>query len=130
AYPALAGRAPGLRERVALGALGAWWLLLAELLLDRRLLHGNGAEGALTPPLAVAALGLGLLWAVAAGVLPMLVRGRSRALDTAAAILWAGGLVAGTVAVGESSGLAEASEPGGLLAAGLLAVVVAAWRRG
>ncbi len=130
AYPALAGRAPGLRERVALGALGAWWLLLAELLLDRRLLHGIGAEGALTPPLAVAALGLGLLWAVAAGVLPMLVRGRSRALDTVAAILWAGGLVAGTVTVGESSGLEEASEPGGLLAAGLLAVVVAAWRRG
>ncbi|CAA9469911.1 MAG: hypothetical protein AVDCRST_MAG69-9 [uncultured Solirubrobacteraceae bacterium] len=129
AFPALAGRAPALAERVALGAAGAWWLLVAEFLLDRRLLHGIGAADALTAPLAVAAVGLGALWALAAALLPLLVRGRSRALDAGAAILWAGGVVAGTVAVGESAGVAEPSEPGALLAAGLLSVVVAAWRR-
>lgn len=129
AYPALAGRAPALGQRVALGVIGAWWLLLAEFLLDRRLLHGIGAADALTVPLGVAALTLGALWALSAALLPLFIRGRSHAIDVGAAILWAGGVVAGTVAVGESSGVAEPSEPGALLAAGLLSVVVAAWRR-
>ena len=40
AYPALAGRAPRWTARLALGALGAWWLVLAEPLLERTLVLG------------------------------------------------------------------------------------------
>ena len=40
AYPALAGRAPGWAARAALGALGAWWVVLAEPLLERALVLG------------------------------------------------------------------------------------------
>ena len=42
AYPALAGRAHGWFTRAALGALGAWWALLAAPLLGRRDLLGDG----------------------------------------------------------------------------------------
>ncbi|HXP37224.1 MAG TPA: serine/threonine-protein kinase, partial [Solirubrobacteraceae bacterium] len=37
AFPAIAGQAPRWRMRAALGALGYWWLALAEPLLERRL---------------------------------------------------------------------------------------------
>ena len=40
AYPALAGRAPRWPARLALGALGAWWVVLAEPLLERALVFG------------------------------------------------------------------------------------------
>lgn len=40
AYPALVGRARGPLTRAALGALGAWWALLAAPLLDRAILGG------------------------------------------------------------------------------------------
>ena len=40
AYPALAGRAPRWGARLALGALGAWWVVLAEPLLDTALVFG------------------------------------------------------------------------------------------
>ena len=46
AYPALAGRAPRWSARAALGALGAWWLVLAEPLLERALVFGAGARHA------------------------------------------------------------------------------------
>ena len=48
AYPALAGRAPRWSARLALGALGAWWLVLAEPLLERalRVRAGRGDPGA------------------------------------------------------------------------------------
>ena len=40
AYPALAGHAPRWTARAALGALGAWWVVLAEPLLERALVLG------------------------------------------------------------------------------------------
>ena len=40
AFPALAGQRARLVERAALAALGYWWLILAEPLLDRRLWLG------------------------------------------------------------------------------------------
>ena len=43
--PLIAGQLRGIWTRAALGALGAWWLLLAEPLLDERLLLGFGARG-------------------------------------------------------------------------------------
>jgi hypothetical protein len=42
AFPALAGGAGTWWRRAALGALGAWWALLAEPLIGRALLDGGG----------------------------------------------------------------------------------------
>ncbi len=43
AFPAIAGQAPRWRMRAALGALGYWWLVLAEPLLARQLWLGPAA---------------------------------------------------------------------------------------
>src|SRR6185295_714035 len=51
-YPAIAGRARGALTRAALGALGAWWALLAAPLLDVAILGGEQAA----PPTTDAAL--------------------------------------------------------------------------
>jgi eukaryotic-like serine/threonine-protein kinase len=115
AYPAIAGQASRWRERAALGALGYWWLVLAEPLLDRssgaRLWLGQPAgtpprvlwEGSLSAtathvltPLFVLGVLLGaLLWGVGAAALPWLVRGRSAALDVLAVTVWSAALAAG-----------------------------------
>jgi hypothetical protein len=104
AYPALAARAGRPLHRAAAGALGAWWLLLAEAALDRRLMSPHGVGGpasaggwhaiqaaATSPSIAVAGV-----WAVAAVVLPHLVRGRLLVVDLVGATAWAAGLAAGT----------------------------------
>jgi len=86
AFPALAGQAARWRSRALLGALGYWWLCLAELPLDG---HAIGPPSGL-------ALALGaVLWAVAAVILPWVVRGRSAVLDALAASLWATALAGG-----------------------------------
>jgi hypothetical protein len=117
AYPALAGQASQWSRRAALGALGYWWLVLAEPLL------AGGAHGArlwLGPPAGVPpravwegsldsaaihvigpTLTTGLvfgaaLWAAAAAVLPLIVRGSSAILDTLAAVVWSMALLAAT----------------------------------
>jgi eukaryotic-like serine/threonine-protein kinase len=117
AYPALAGQASRWSRRAALGALGYWWLVLAELLL------ASGAHGtrlwlgppAGVPPRAVwegsldsvaihvigPALTTGLvfgaaLWAAAAVVLPLIVRGSSAIRDTLAAVVWSMALLTAT----------------------------------
>jgi eukaryotic-like serine/threonine-protein kinase len=104
AFPALAGQRTRLAERAALGALGYWWLILAEPLLGRRLWLGAPAgtparavwEGSLSSAathVVGPSLGLGLLygvavWALAAVLLPWVVRGRSAMLDVLAASAW------------------------------------------
>jgi eukaryotic-like serine/threonine-protein kinase len=104
AFPALAGQRARIAERAALAALGYWWLILAEPLLDRRLWLGVPAgmpaqavwEGSLSSAAAHVvgpSLGLGVLcgaaiWALAAALLPWVVRGRSAVLDLVAAIAW------------------------------------------
>ncbi len=109
AFPALAGQATRWRERALLGALGYWWLALAEPLLARHLWLGPAAqtpprgawEGAIgltathvIGPLLTLGLLLGaLLWAAAAVVLPWLVRGRSALADLAGAVLWSVGVL-------------------------------------
>ena len=139
AYPALAGRAARVLERAALGAVGAWWLLLGECVTGRALLLGP-APGAPSGDSAQAALSLaadavadaavaGLpallaLWALAAAVLPWLVRGRSLAVDVVAATAWAAGLGSATAALGQSLSGA-AAEPRGLVAGAVLAGVAA-----
>jgi hypothetical protein len=105
AFPALAGQSTRARSRAAFGALGYWWLILAEPLLARHLWLGltPGApprtvwEGSLSttathvlaPVLSVDVLLGAALWAVAAVVLPWIVRGRRVALDVVGATVWA-----------------------------------------
>jgi serine/threonine protein kinase len=104
AFPALAGQRARLAERAALGALGYWWLILAEPLLDRRLWQGVPAgtparavwEGSLSsaathvvgPSLSLGVLYGAAVWALAAVLLPWVVRGRSAVLDVLAASAW------------------------------------------
>jgi hypothetical protein len=118
AYPAVAGAARGAWTRAALGAAGLWWLLLAEPLLDRDLALGT-PPGDLPDPIA---LTLAPLWALAALVMPWLVRGRGLASDVVGAAIWAAALAAGTATVADSADLAE---PRGLAAGALLAGALA-----
>ena len=146
AYPAIVGQASRWRERAALGALGYWWLVLAEPLLDRssgaRLWLGQPAgtpvrpvwEGSLsatathvlTPLLVLGVLLGALLWACGAALLPWLVRGRSAALDVVAVTVWSAALAAGAPEL--DAGLsAHALHPGprGLVLGALLGGVIA-----
>jgi eukaryotic-like serine/threonine-protein kinase len=124
-------------QRAALGAVGAWWLVLAEV-LGARTLHlgppegapaGDSVQGALS--IAGDAVGdvvasglplLAVLWALAAAVAPWVIRGRSLALDVVAASAWAAGLASATGALATWLGLAE---PRGLVAGAVVAGVAA-----
>jgi hypothetical protein len=145
AWPALAGQLRTIWSRAALGALGAWWLLLAEPLLDERLLLGRGARGdafadpaawrdsvvdaydrVLAPLMTGGTVALCAVWAVGAAVLPLLVRGRTAAVDMVVAAGWAIALGVATGAVATAAGL---SDPRGLVAGSLLAGAVAVLAR-
>jgi hypothetical protein len=135
AYPALAGRAGRWWQRAGLGAAGLCWLLLAEPLLGGTLLAGahppagweadaGGAlDGVLWPPLASGLVALAAAWALAAVVLPWIVRGRYAGVDFVAASAWAAGLGSGTAALAEWAG---AEQPRGLVA-GAIAAGALAW---
>jgi len=142
AYPALAGRAPRWPARMALGLLGAWWIVLAEPLVGRALAFGPapdtparaGFDGALgitagdviAPVVASGALVLGAIWAVAALVLPWLVRGRSITSDVVAATAWSAGTAAAAIALGEALGeRVGQSAPHGLVPGAVLAAALA-----
>ena len=157
AFPALAGQATHWRARALAGALGYWWLRLAEPLLDRpgrRLWLGvpdtaaghpvqhlawEGSLGAavshaLIPILTVGLLSGVALWALAAAVLPLVVRGTSAMRDALAATAWAVALAAATPLL--VSGLPDRSSlaaggpapKGVILGAGLGAVLAIAAR--
>jgi len=138
AYPALAGRAARWWQRAALGAAGLWWVLLAEPLLGERLYlspptpaaprgwedeAGRALDGVLGPPVTSGLILLAALWALAAVLLPWLVRGRYAGADLVAASAWAAGLGAGTAALAEWAG---AAAPRGLVA-GAIAAGTLAW---
>jgi eukaryotic-like serine/threonine-protein kinase len=142
AFPALAGTARSAWTRGALGAVGLWWLLLAEPLLGHDLLFGladdlpdrsrwDGAASVtvseiLRPVVTSGAPVQALLWAGAAVVMPWLVRGRSLSADIVGATVWAAGLAAATASVGAAvSGAAPRGLVVGALGAGILAV---GWR--
>lgn len=124
-YPALAGRARTAASRAGLGALGAWWLVLAEPVLGRAVGLGTGeraptewsgeiavtAERILLPALADGALLLAIPWALAAAVLPWLVRGRGAGADLLGACLWAAALA---LAMGALADRLGRPEPAGL----------------
>jgi hypothetical protein len=142
AYPAIAGQLRRWEARCSLGALGYWWLALAEPLLARRLWlgppHGLPAraawEGSLhdaavhaVGPLLSSGVLLGAaLWAAAAVVLPWIVRGGSAAVDVVAATMWSAGLAAATPAL--AAGLpahAVSGSPRGAVAGAVLGGVIA-----
>ncbi|HEY1540030.1 MAG TPA: serine/threonine-protein kinase [Solirubrobacteraceae bacterium] len=146
AWPALAGQARRWPTRAILGALGGLWLVLAEAMTSRRLLTGqpdavlapqawdgsivDAVRDAIAPLVAGGTLAIAALWALAAAVLPLLVRGRSARRDLVAATGWAAALAAatqtlgGTLAVGAPRGLVVGA------AAGAVAAVAARAARG
>jgi hypothetical protein len=149
AWPALAGQARRAWWRAALGALGLWWLLLAETLTGVRLALGaapgveprdawaasvdRAGDDALGPVLAGGGLVLAVVWALAAAVLPVVVRGRTFAVDLVGATVWAAALGSATQAV--AAALAWPDGPptmrglvAGAVAAGAVAVAARASR--
>jgi hypothetical protein len=149
AFPAIAGQARRWRERAVLGALAYWWLTLAEPLAGGRLWLGvpsgtptraawegslgQSATHVIGPMLNLGVLLGALLWAAAAISLPWVVRGRSAALDTAAAAVWSALVVlaAPLLDAGLSAHAAHPSPRGAILGAvlgGLLAVAARAVR--
>lgn len=108
AFPALAARARRGRQRLALGALGFWWLCLAGAALARAVPPApapaassaapgplaawqgslSAAEHALAPLLTLSTLAGVMLWALGALLLPSLLRGRSLAVDLLLAGAW------------------------------------------
>jgi hypothetical protein len=137
AWPALAGQAARPWHRLALGALGAWWLVLAEAVAGERLATGPPRDmgdwqrstqhawtDVLVPIVTNGALLVAALWALAALALPYVVRGRVFALDLVGATIWAAALGSATQAVApEMRGLVA-----GAVAAGGLAVAARASR--
>jgi hypothetical protein len=122
AYPALAGQARSLVARAALGAIGAWWLAIGGTITD-----ADPDLGVLSDPRTLA---LAALWGAAAAVLPLLVRGRSAAVDALAAAAWAAALAAATPAAAEALAVELPANPGPAAALGAgVAVAAAAWRR-
>lgn len=114
AWPALAGRARRAPTRAALGALGWAWTALGTSLsgsdLYLRAPPGTPAPAdwpasvgatvhhVIEPLISSGALAPAAVWAVAAVILPWLVRGRTLALDFVLASAWAAGLLAATSA--------------------------------
>jgi len=137
AWPALAGQAARPWHRLALGAMGALWLVLAEAVAGERLATGPPRDmgdwqrstqhawtHVLVPIVTNGALLVAALWALAALALPYLVRGRVFALDLVGATVWAAALGSATQAVApEMRGLVA-----GAVAAGGLAVAARASR--
>ncbi|HEX5900958.1 MAG TPA: serine/threonine-protein kinase [Solirubrobacteraceae bacterium] len=135
AWPALAAQAGRPWQRAALGALGGWWLALAEVLTGDRLALGAPPGSALDsarldPLLTSGALALAALWALAALALPVVVRGRVLAADVVGATAWAAALGSATQAVAGSLSWQPTMRGlvAGAVVAGGLAVAFAASR--
>jgi hypothetical protein len=144
AYPALAARVGGVWQRSALGALGVWWLILAEVAFGHRLLLGapagvdppsswrdlplEAAAHGVVPLLSLAELSLGVAWALAAVLAPRVVRGATLGARAVGAIAWTTGLIAITGLAGERVGTVQATSllGGGVLALGIVLVRPAA----
>ncbi len=135
AWPVLAGQAARPWQRAALGALGCWWLALAELLTGDRLALGAPPDARLDvahlgPLVTGGGLALAALWAGAAVLLPVVVRGRLLAADVACATAWAAGLGSATQAIADTLSWAPTMRGlvAGAVVAGGLAVAFAASR--
>ena len=147
AWVAVAGQARRWHQRAELGALGAVWLLLAEIAAGRTLILGvapstgprsswegsvaGAAQDAVGPLVAGGGLALAGVWALGAVLLPWVVRGRAAGADLVAATAWTAGVAAAAQAV--CAALAwpgGAPEPtglvGGAVCAGIIAVAARA----
>jgi eukaryotic-like serine/threonine-protein kinase len=134
-YPALVGLTRGMAGRAVLGAAGYVWLAATELAADRTLLFGQATPAprgwqesagttfsdVILPLFGGSVLAAAGVWALAALVLPLLVRGRASVLDALGALVWAAGLITATGLVAGGDG-----DPPGLLFAALLAASLAA----
>jgi eukaryotic-like serine/threonine-protein kinase len=126
AFPALAGQRANWRARATLAALGFWWMALAEPLLSKTLWlgpprglpahavweasFGTAASHVVGATLTVELLLGATVWALASMILPWIVRGRSAALDVAAAVAWTIALLA-AVPLLERALISHASHP-------------------
>jgi hypothetical protein len=133
-YPALAGLTRGAAGRALLGGVGYLWIAAWEELAHRTMLlgpvadppaHWKGSAGTaisdvLAPLIDGSVLAAAGIFAAAALVLPVLVRGRTPLLDALGALIWAAGLITTLRLV------AGSTSPPGLLFGALLAAVVAA----
>jgi len=119
AFPAIAGQARGIWTRAVLGAAGFWWLSLAEIVLHKRLLLGPASS--LRDLVSMEWLALGAVWAAAAALLPLFVRGRNVGTDLLGALVWA---TATAVASEQLAKAVGASDPRGLVGAAATAAVL------
>ncbi len=133
-YPALAGLTRGAAGRALLGGIGYLWIAAWEELAHRTLLLGPVADppahwkgsastaisDVLMPLVDGSVLAAAGIFAAAALVLPVLVRGRTPLLDALGALIWAAGLITTLKLV------AGSTSPPGLLFGALLAGAVAA----
>jgi hypothetical protein len=121
AAPALAGTlARRALPRAALGALSYWWLALAETLFGRRLLLGlaphvaprSSWQGSLSATVSHALAPLCTdgrllsagLWALAAMVLPWVLRARAIRWRSVGAVLWASALLVALAMIATAQG--------------------------
>jgi hypothetical protein len=119
--PALVGAlARRALPRAALGALSYWWLALAETLFGRRLLLGVGphvapraawqgslsgaVSHALTPLCTDGRLLTAAVWALAAMVLPWVLRARAIRWRSVGAVLWASALLVALAMIATAQG--------------------------
>jgi eukaryotic-like serine/threonine-protein kinase len=129
-------------RRAGLGAAGFLWLALAEAVTGEALLFGppagtlprgdwegsltGAASSALEPLVTTPALAPLVVWAVFALLLPLAVRGRWLALDLFGAALWAAGLIAAHLALGDVLAADVALDQArGAVAGSLVAALVA-----
>lgn len=147
AQPGLATAAGPAARRCAVAALGFLWLSVAELLSGRHLYlgpppgaspvrawradAGAAATDALAPLASSGLLAVAVVWALAALVLPWLVRGRRLELDIVLAAAWAGGTASASAAVVAALGASHtAAEPRSAVVGALAGAAFAvAWRR-
>jgi hypothetical protein len=117
AFVGIAALAPTPWRRAGLAAAGLWWLVLGEALTGNALLFGSpdgttpradwegsisaAVSDVLAPLVGSPALAPALVWAAFAVALPFVVRGRWLAVDLVGAGVWALGLIAAQVALGD-----------------------------
>ena len=129
-------------RRAGLAAAGFLWLVLGESLTGEALLFGppdgtlprgdwegsvaSAASNALEPLFTTPALAPGIVWALFAVLLPFAIRGRWIGLDLIGAGLWAAGLIAAQLALGDMLAADVALEQArGAIAGPVVAALVA-----
>jgi hypothetical protein len=141
-FVAIAGLCSTAWRRAGVAAAGFGWLALAEILSGDALLFGtadgtepradwegslrDAASDALYPLLSSPATLPVLIWVLLAVVLPLVVRGRSLALDLLGACAWAAVLVAAHAAAADLvASSVELDQARGAIGGAILAAVVA-----